>query len=782
MLLSSRSLPEDHNTNDDEDDAVIRTTIPVAPISSSTVSAKQQHHDNASSSSSSSNNHRRTSASSSSSVSEVDRAIELLGILIQELIVPIGKGLLVNNNRWFTWKDWTWEQFWEFELVEDNNITVAEQCTRCIERMGATYVKFGQALASRPDIVPRAFAIALSKLQDNMDVDCSYNEDDDTLLRLDTVEGARAILRQQWSRTNATTATTTTRTPFFDDDEELELFLYSLSKEPVAAASIGVVYSGIVPPKVGRPSQKVAIKIQRPNILQTVMKDAKLLQSVATWIEAIPISRPKSASSSSSTTMIKTDLTGAVEEFISRLYEELDYHREVKNIETFSKLYSHRRSRTRMRKKNKKKKNKKQAVLSSAGTSIDENDEDDETNHIFNNNHIRVVVPDVYPELCTEKVIVMEWIEGTKLIDLQRNRRQTQLQYREESNPNNSVSDDTPPLLTTVDRVQKMKQMDQETLELINQGIDCTLSQLLETGVMHADPHGGNLMKVPVSNTKDGESSSSYLLGYIDFGVLSKIPTQVQDGLICAVCQLIFAKNVTAVGELFNELMLLPKEVVNDPNEMDALAAELEFALENILVFDTVTYNDVDGPIIPMLKFDKLLDVLTRLVPRFSFQLPPYFLNNARALATLEGTAREVDPQFNILHNLYPYAISRLFSNPTNSDVVTKCLKSLTESPKTGQLDVNKILQLLQDASYYSGYQKRKVVKDLIESKNGFKIFRRLLREQITTSPSLLLLLKKKSKTRGEMDEIMTRLSQQKNKERLLPLRILDQTSDLLRL
>merc|ERR1711865_539127 len=181
-------------------------------------------------------------------------------------------------------------------------------------------------------------------------------------------------------------------------------------------------------------------------------------------------------------------------------------------------------------------------------------------------------------------------------------------------------------------------------------------------------------------------------------------------------------------------------------NEMDALAAELGFALENILVFDTVTYNDVEGPIIPMLKFDKLLDVLTRLVPRFSFQLPPYFLNNARALATLEGTAREVDPQFNILHNLYPYAISRLFSNPTNSDVVTKCLKSL------------------------------------IESKNGFKIFRRLLREQITTSPSLLLLLKKKSKTRGEMDETMTRLSQQKNKERLLPLRILDQTSDLLRL
>ena len=72
------------------------------------------------------------------------------------------------------------------------------------------------------------------------------------------------------------------------------------------------------------------------------------------------------------------------------------------------------------------------------------------------------MVPQVYPNLCTENILIMEWIEGTKLVD--------------------EALDD--PLAV------------EENLKIIEQGIQCTLSQLLDTGVMHADPHAGNLFKV----------------------------------------------------------------------------------------------------------------------------------------------------------------------------------------------------------------------------------------------------------------------------------------------
>ena len=60
-----------------------------------------------------------------------------------------------------------------------------------------------------------------------------------------------------------------------------------------------------------------------------------------------------------------------------------------------------------------------------------------------------------------------------------------------------------------------------------------------------------------------------------------------------------------------------------------------------------------------MVRFDTLLSALASLAPRFQFQLPPYFLNNARALGTLEGMAKSADPSFNVLSVVYPFACQR---------------------------------------------------------------------------------------------------------------------------
>lgn len=125
---------------------------------------------------------------------------------------------------------------------------------------------------------------------------------------------------------------------------------------------------------------------------------------------------------------------------------------------------------------------------------------------------------------------------------------------------------------------------------------------------------------------------------------------------------------------------------------------------------------------IPKLKFDKLLDALARLVPRFRFELPPYFINNARALSTLEGIARSLNPHFNVLQVMYPYCLNRLLTNPTKSPVVDDTLQSLIRSPSTGRVDRKRVTKLLSDSALLTGYRQRRVLWDILRTNAGRKL------------------------------------------------------------
>lgn len=263
---------------------------------------------------------------------------------------------------------------------------------------------------------------------------------------------------------------------------------------------------------------------------------------------------------------------------------------------------------------------------------------------------------------------------------------------------------------------------------------------------------GGNLLKVShFSSTYSSKSistatkkNSAPTLAYLDFGLLATIPATVRDGLVCAVASLVFAKDVEAVASLFGELDLLPPEVIYDPEERKALTKALTKTMEEVLVYPRgeSLYSSPNSmnvfrrrrelgsnvgfqknlSTIPSLKFDKLLDGLTRLVPRFKFRLPPYFINNARALGTLEGIARTLDPDFNCLKLMYPYALYRLFQNPTGSPVVESTLQKLIRSDVTGRVDLDKISKLLRDSALFTGYSRRKVLMDILKTKGGKRI------------------------------------------------------------
>ena len=194
---------------------------------------------------------------------------------------------------------------------------------------------------------------------------------------------------------------------------DLEALVSSLTTMPVAAASIGQVYRGRLPGK-----GDVAVKVQRPGVRRLVERDTELLLSVATFLESIP-AVPSLFARNQTTRLINTQLVAATQEFMSRIFEELDYRNEAKNCIKFADLYSEQH-----------------------GTSKE----------------VSVVVPQVYLPWCTENVLVMEWIDGTKLTDVQSNR-----------------TNETGTALTEEDAVK-------ENLALVKAAIDSTLSQLLVTG------------------------------------------------------------------------------------------------------------------------------------------------------------------------------------------------------------------------------------------------------------------------------------------------------------
>jgi predicted unusual protein kinase regulating ubiquinone biosynthesis (AarF/ABC1/UbiB family) len=416
----------------------------------------------------------------------------------------------------------------------------------------------------------------------------------------------------------------------------------------------------------------VAVKVRRPGIEKVVEQDAALLRSLASSVEEV------SALWHASTPfppLVRAKLVDAVDEFMSRIREELDYRREAENLKTFASLYS-------------------SSVQRRLGVSA-------------RRPKVQVVVPRLVEGMCTGNVLVMEWLNGTKLVD-------------------QGLSTHSLPSSESVAQEMELG-LREEHLSLVSTGIECTLSQLLDTGILHADPHAGNLLKVP---SKSCEGSS---LGYIDFGLLSRVPSEVRDGLVCAVAQLVFSRNVDKVARLFGELQLLPQHVLQDPLERQALAAALDTVFDRVLDYSDVSAVPArDGrrssrrirSEIPGLRFENLLASLAGLVSRFEFQLPPYFLNNARALGTLEGIARSLDPGFNVLRVVYPYAINRLLTNPSGSSVVDETLLDLLRCPSTGTIKPTRIAMLLDDAAALTGYSRRRVAWDIIKTRGGRRLVR----------------------------------------------------------
>ncbi|KAL0701488.1 hypothetical protein Bca4012_057610 [Brassica carinata] len=218
-----------------------------------------------------------------------------------------------------------------------------------------------------------------------------------------------------------------------------ELFS-EISPEPVAAASLGQVYQA----RLRRNGKVVAVKVQRPGVRAAIALDTLILRYLAGLIKKAG--------------RFNSDLQAVVDEWATSLFKEMDYLKEAQNGIKFRKLYG----------------------------SIKD-----------------VLVPKMYTEYSTSKVLVMEWVEGQKLAE---------------------VND----------------------LYLVEVGVYCSFNQLLEYGFYHADPHPGNFLR-----TYDGQ------LAYLDFGMMGDFRPELRDGFMEA-CLHLVNRDFKSLAKDFVTLGLLP--------------------------------------------------------------------------------------------------------------------------------------------------------------------------------------------------------------------------------
>src|SRR5215204_2663002 len=164
--------------------------------------------------------------------------------------------------------------------------TEADEFARDVESLGPTFIKLGQLLSTRAELLPPAYTAALARLQDDVEP-FPYAE---------VVEIVERELHVRLSKA-----------------------FVAFDEAPIAAASLGQVHRAVL-----RSGREVAVKIQRPQVREQVLQDLDTLDDLAVLMERF------------SRVARSVDVPRALDEFRRSMLRELDYQQEARNMVALS--------------------------------------------------------------------------------------------------------------------------------------------------------------------------------------------------------------------------------------------------------------------------------------------------------------------------------------------------------------------------------------------------------------------------------------------------------------
>lgn len=410
---------------------------------------------------------------------------------------------------------------WTRRRVEDGEARLGRHGARLRDRLlrlGPTFIKTGQMLATRADLLPVAFLKELSVLHDQVPPFPDAQ--------------AFAIIEEDLGRS-------------------LGSIFSEISEGPIAAASLGQVYRA----RLRSTGEVVAVKVRRPDLSRRVALDVAVLDRVARWTESLESRSDRY----DFLKFLRGEWVSSIHEFDRVLHEEMDYRREAESAKRFKANFA---------------------------------------------SWSDVHVPRIHDAHSSERVLVMEFIEGIKVTDLEGLRRAGQ------------------------------------SPRAINERLYRTyFKQLFEDGFFHADPHPGNLLVM-----HDGR------LAFFDFGMSGELDDELRGKMVTAFFHMVERDIDGLIADLF-ALDFLPPGA-----NIDGLHAVVAEAFSRRL---DVKLSEV--------RFREMVYDLAPVVYEYPFTTPARFTFLIRALMTLEGISVQMNPDFNFFSVAGPYARDFLFRREAKS-------------------------------------------------------------------------------------------------------------------
>jgi ubiquinone biosynthesis protein len=226
------------------------------------------------------------------------------------------------------------------------------------------------------------------------------------------------------------------------------------------------------------------------------------------------------------------------------------------------------------------------------------------------------LIPEIYLEFTTSKVLTLEYVKGLKITDPE---------------------------------VHEKWGLSEE--KILDKIIDFTFKQMFDYKLFHADPHPGNIII-----NKKGQIS------LLDFGLIGFLHEEDID-ILSDILIAVINKDIDRIIEVILQL-----ESVGEKVNLQELKTDLRFFMDE---YYNVSLKDIE--------FKEISNELFFIVRKYGLKVPKNLVLLIKTVATLEGVAFELDPEFNIIENLKPY-IRKLIKKKYNLSKVTKDLTKLLRS------------------------------------------------------------------------------------------------------